>query len=142
MRWQSNYQRGKIMNNIDSSITHITPKDGNIFEDLGFEPREAAKIKIKAQLMCQISEWIKDKQLKQEEASALLHVTRPRSLSENRKPTTKKVNLDNFPPDFRQIEQLFFSNHAKTCLKLSSSHYGSYSRTGSLSIRCHARQIR
>ncbi|MCI5146651.1 MAG: hypothetical protein D3923_14275 [Candidatus Electrothrix sp. AR3] len=28
--------------------------------------------------MCQISEWIKDKQLKQEEASSLLHVTRPR----------------------------------------------------------------
>jgi len=66
------------MNNIDTSITHITPKDGNIFEDLGFEPREAVKMKIKAQLMCQISEWIKDKQLKQEEASSLLQVTRPR----------------------------------------------------------------
>jgi len=66
------------MSDIDTSITHITPKDGNIFEDLGFEPREAAKMKIKAQLMCQISEWIKDKQLKQEEASTLLHVTRPR----------------------------------------------------------------
>ena len=66
------------MNNIDTSITHITPKGGNIFEDLGFEPREAAKLKIKAQLMCQISEWIKEKQLKQEEASSLLQVTRPR----------------------------------------------------------------
>ncbi len=66
------------MNNIDTSITHVTPKDGNIFEDLGFEPREAVKMKIKAQLMCQISEWIKDKELKQEEASTLLQVTRPR----------------------------------------------------------------
>lgn len=66
------------MNNIDTSIRHITPKNGNIFEDLGFEPREAAKMKIKAQLMCQISEWIKDKHLKQEEASTLLNVTRPR----------------------------------------------------------------
>ncbi len=66
------------MNDIDTSITHITPTDGNIFEDLGFEPREAVKMKIKAQLMCQISEWIKDKELKQEEASTLLHVTRPR----------------------------------------------------------------
>jgi len=66
------------MKNIDTSITHVTPKDGNIFEDLGFEPREAVKMKIKAQLMCQISEWIKDKELKQEEASTLLHVTRPR----------------------------------------------------------------
>ncbi len=66
------------MNNIDTSITHITSKNGNIFEDLGFEPQEAAKLKIKAQLMCQISEWIKEKQLKQEEASQLLHITRPR----------------------------------------------------------------
>jgi predicted XRE-type DNA-binding protein len=66
------------MNNIDTSITHITPKDGNIFKDLGFEPREAIKLKIKAQLMCQISEWIKEKELKQEEASSLLQVTRPR----------------------------------------------------------------
>jgi predicted XRE-type DNA-binding protein len=66
------------MNSIDTSITHITSKNGNIFEDLGFEPQEAAKLKIKAQLMCQISEWIKGKQLKQEEASQLLHITRPR----------------------------------------------------------------
>jgi len=66
------------MNDTDTSITHITQKDGNIFKDLGFNPQEAAKLKIKAQLMCLISEWIKDKHLKQEEASQLLHVTRPR----------------------------------------------------------------
>jgi len=66
------------MNSIDTSITRITPKGGNIFKDLGFPPEEASKLKIKAQLMCQISEWIKEKQLKQEEASHLLHVTRPR----------------------------------------------------------------
>ena len=66
------------MNSIDTSITHITPEDGNVFKDLGFPPEEASKLKIKAQLMCQISEWIKEKQLKQEEASRLLHVTRPR----------------------------------------------------------------
>ena len=64
------------MNDIDTTITHIT--DGNIFEDLGFEPQEASKLKIKAQLMCHISEWIKKEQLKQEEASHFLHVTRPR----------------------------------------------------------------
>jgi predicted XRE-type DNA-binding protein len=67
-----------MTNNIDTSITHITQKKGNIFKDLGFEPREATKLKIKAQLMCQISEWIKEKKLKQEEASKLLQVTRPR----------------------------------------------------------------
>ena len=66
------------MNNIDTSITHVTPENGNIFEDLGFNPQEATKLKIKAHLMCQISEWIKHEQLKQEDASRLLHVTRPR----------------------------------------------------------------
>ena len=66
------------MKSIDTSITHITSESGNIFEDLGFNPQEAVKLKIKAQLMCQISEWIKEKQLKQEDASHLLHVTRPR----------------------------------------------------------------
>jgi len=66
------------MKSIDTSITHITSKSSNIFEDLGFNSQEAAKLKIKAQLMCQISEWIKEKKLKQEDASHLLHVTRPR----------------------------------------------------------------
>ena len=32
---------------------------------------EAEKLKIKAQLMCLISEWVKEKQLKQENASKL-----------------------------------------------------------------------
>jgi len=66
------------MNSIDTSITHITSENGNVFEDLGFNSQEAAKLKIKAQLMCQLSEWIKEKQLKQEDASHLLQVTRPR----------------------------------------------------------------
>lgn len=51
------------MNDIDTSVTHIT--HGNIFEDLGFE--EAENLKIKSQLMCFLSEWFKEKQLKQEE---------------------------------------------------------------------------
>ncbi len=66
------------MNDIDTSITHVTSENGNIFRDLGFTEEESVKLKIKAQLMCSISEWIKDKKLKQEEASHVLHVTRPR----------------------------------------------------------------
>ena len=66
------------MTDIDTSIARITPENGNVFKDLGFSPAEAAKLKIKAQLMCQISEWITENKLKQEEASNLLHVTRPR----------------------------------------------------------------
>ena len=66
------------MSAIDTTISHITPSNGNVFEDLGFSGQEATKLKIKAQLMCQISEWIKEQQLKQEDASRVLHVTRPR----------------------------------------------------------------
>jgi len=66
------------MNNTDTSVTHVTPSGSNIFEELGFSEQDAAKLKIKAQLMCSISEWIKDEELKQEEASHVLHVTRPR----------------------------------------------------------------
>ncbi len=81
------------MNNTDTNITHITSSNGNIFEDLGFEPQEASKLKIKAQLMCQISEWIKKEQLKQEEASQLLHVTRPR-VSDVLRGKTGKFTID------------------------------------------------
>jgi predicted XRE-type DNA-binding protein len=81
------------MNNIDTSITHITSENANIFKDLGFNPREAAKLKIKAQLMCQISEWIKEKQLKQEEASDLLHITNP-SLSDVMLGKSEKFTID------------------------------------------------
>jgi len=81
------------MNSIDTSITHITATNANIFEDLGFNPREAAKLKIKAQLMCQISEWIKEKRLKEEEASNLLHITNP-SLSDVILGKSEKFTID------------------------------------------------
>ena len=66
------------MKTVDTSIRHVTLANSNIFEELGFDHQEATKLKIKAQLMCQISEWIKEHQLKQEEASHILQVTRPR----------------------------------------------------------------
>ena len=81
------------MNNIDTSLTHITSSDNNIFEELGFAPAEAAKLKIKAQLMCQISEWIREKKLKQEEASHLLSVTRPR-VSDVMRGKSSKFTID------------------------------------------------
>jgi len=81
------------MNNIDTSVVHITPENGNVFKDLGFSTEEASKLKIKAQLMCQISEWIKEKKLKQEDASNLLHVTRPR-ISDIMRGKTGKFSID------------------------------------------------
>ena len=81
------------MKNIETSVNHITSAGANIFEELGFDSQEAAKLKIKAQLMCFISEWIKDKKLKQEEASELLHVTRPR-ISDVMRGKTGKFTID------------------------------------------------
>jgi len=81
------------MNEIDTSITHVTPAGSNIFTDLGFEPQEAAKLKIKAQLMTQISEWVKSEHLKQKDAAEKLHVTRPR-ISDIMRGKTGKFTID------------------------------------------------
>lgn len=73
-----------------SIITHVTPVDGNIFTDLGFETEEAKRLlsqtditisekrAIKESLMTEIAEWIEMKRLKQAEAAEILGVTRPR----------------------------------------------------------------
>ena len=71
---------------IESKTTHITPVGGNIFLDLGFPPDEAAKlkadsdmlIKTKLALANSVSEWIDEKQLKQEQAAEILGISRPR----------------------------------------------------------------
>ena len=81
------------MSQIDTSITHITEANANIFEELGFDKAEAEKLKIKAELMCEISEWIKEKKLKQEEASKLLQVTRPR-ISDIMRGKASKFTID------------------------------------------------
>ena len=62
----------------DSGTQHATPVGGNIFVDLGFSPAEAQKLKIKSQLMMQLSEWIKENNLKQKEVAKVLKVSRPR----------------------------------------------------------------
>ena len=75
------------MSQVDTTITHITEANSNIFEELGFDKVEAEKLKIKAQLMCQISEWIKERELKQEEASKLFS-----TLSKEEQPYCEWVN--------------------------------------------------
>jgi predicted XRE-type DNA-binding protein len=76
------------MNNTKSM--HITPVGGNVFADLGFDPKEAAALKaesnriiseklaIKESLMTELAGWIEEKHLKQAEAAEILGVTRPR----------------------------------------------------------------
>ncbi len=69
---------------------HITPVGGNVFADLGFDPKEAAALKaesdriiseklaIKDSLMTELAVWIDAKKLKQAEAAEILGVTRTR----------------------------------------------------------------
>lgn len=75
---------------IDNIISHVTPADGNVFLDLGFEPEEAARLKaesdrliaeelaIKQKLREEVTGWMRANHLKQEEAARILQVTRPR----------------------------------------------------------------
>ncbi|SMB83223.1 Predicted DNA-binding protein, contains XRE-type HTH domain [Pasteurella testudinis DSM 23072] len=71
---------------MDTKISHITPANGNIFLDLGFSAGEAATLKahsraiieMKLLLVEAMDDWIRENQLKQAEAAAILGVSRPR----------------------------------------------------------------
>jgi predicted XRE-type DNA-binding protein len=75
---------------IETKSSHITPVGGNVFADLGFEPKEAValqaeskriiseKLAIKESLMDELAVWIGEKKLKQADAAQILGVTRPR----------------------------------------------------------------
>jgi predicted XRE-type DNA-binding protein len=54
-----------------------TAGSGNIFSDLGFGPREAAELKVKAQLALRIHERVKELGLTQIKAAAQLGVSQP-----------------------------------------------------------------
>ena len=70
-------------------IGHITQPDANLFLELGFPPAEAerlqadsrrqidAVLRLKQQLVDELSRWIEERHLKQAEAAAILGVTRP-----------------------------------------------------------------
>ena len=75
---------------IDTEIRHVTKARANIFLELGFDSTEAEQLKtesqqqinstlaLKEQLMTELANWIAENHLKQSEAAAILHVSRPR----------------------------------------------------------------
>ncbi|KGM28415.1 XRE family transcriptional regulator [Photorhabdus luminescens] len=75
---------------IDTEIRKVTPTGHNIFSELGFTEQEAQQLhatslreiekilKIKEQLMEEITLWIVDKKMKQAEAATVLNISRPR----------------------------------------------------------------
>lgn len=74
----------------DLIIGHVTPADGNVFLDLGFDAEEAALLKadadreiaqhdaVKEKLRKDVTDWMKANRLKQDEAAERLYISRPR----------------------------------------------------------------
>ena len=56
----------------------IQQSTGNVFRDLCFPPEEAENLKVRADLMIQISKLIRSRRLTQDQAAALFGVTQPR----------------------------------------------------------------
>lgn len=61
-----------------SDPTGATPSSGNVFQDLGFSPEEAANLKVRATLMGSIRQIMEAEGLKQAQAADLFGVTQPR----------------------------------------------------------------
>ncbi|MEM1178014.1 MAG: helix-turn-helix transcriptional regulator [Acidobacteriota bacterium] len=58
--------------------TTIRQSSGNVFSDLGFAPEEALNLKVRSDLMIEISKMIEEQGLTQTAAAKLLKVTQPR----------------------------------------------------------------
>ena len=90
---------------IDTEIHHATKPGENVFLELGFAPAEAKRLQtafrkkindtqlLKRQLMDELSTWITEHHLKQDEAAEILMVSRPR-VSDVVNNKTAKFNID------------------------------------------------
>lgn len=56
----------------------MTRSSGNVFEDVGFDREEAESLRIRADLMIELSEFIRRKHLTQAQAAKLFGVSQPR----------------------------------------------------------------
>ena len=56
----------------------VTKGQNNIFEDLGFEPAEAANLKIRTDLILDLQKYIQKQQWTQQEAADFFNETQPR----------------------------------------------------------------
>lgn len=58
--------------------TSVTKSSGNVFLDLGFEPAEAEVMRLRAEVMIQTAQRLKEQGLTQAEAAKQLGITQPR----------------------------------------------------------------
>lgn len=59
-------------------MVKITKGSDNVFRDLGFSPEEAEHLRVRAELMRQISTLIRRRKLTQAQAAKVFGVTQPR----------------------------------------------------------------
>ena len=93
------------MHQIDTKVRHVTKPGANLFSELGFAADEAGTyhqqsedqirntLSLKEQLMTELASWIKENNLRQEEAALILQVSRPR-VSEVVNKKTSKFTID------------------------------------------------
>jgi predicted XRE-type DNA-binding protein len=62
----------------DASGTQVTPGSDNVFEDVGFEAEEAANLKVRADLLLGLRQYIQARGWTQAEATAFFGETQPR----------------------------------------------------------------
>jgi predicted XRE-type DNA-binding protein len=62
----------------------IERSSGNVFRDLGFGPKEAESLRLRAELMLELRRLIETRKLTQRSAASLLGVTQPRISDLNR----------------------------------------------------------
>lgn len=56
----------------------VKPSFGNVFRDLGFGPKEAESLRLRAELMVELKRLIQVRKLTQSSAARLFGVTQPR----------------------------------------------------------------
>ena len=56
----------------------VQRSSGNVFRDLGFSPKEAESLRLRAELMVELGRLIKERKLTQSAAAKLFGVTQPR----------------------------------------------------------------
>lgn len=59
-------------------MSNVVIGKNNVFEDLGFEPEEAANLKIRADLIIDLQEFIQSQKWTQAEAATFFKETQPR----------------------------------------------------------------
>ena len=60
------------------ATTKIRRSTGNVFQDLGFSPEDAENLKLRADLMIELSKLIKARRLTQAKAAKVFGVSQPR----------------------------------------------------------------